>query len=127
MEETSSAHGGHRAMSDETIYKRDEKGKKVSKSLHPKHMRIRFKDKDIDVNRLITIGRDPKSDIVVKDDPLVSRKHALIEKEGSHYYIMDKGSTNGSYLNNNPLPRCERVRISPGDVIIVGKTKLEIL
>jgi pSer/pThr/pTyr-binding forkhead associated (FHA) protein len=114
-------------MSDETIYKRDEKGKKVAKGLQSKHMRIRFKDKNIDVNRLITIGRDPKNDIVVKDDPLVSRKHALIEKEGSRYYIMDKGSTNGSYLNNNPLPRCERVKISSGDVIIVGKTKLEIL
>jgi pSer/pThr/pTyr-binding forkhead associated (FHA) protein len=114
-------------MADETVYKRNEKGRAIARKLKPKGMRIRFKNKSVHINRVITIGRDEKNDIVVRDDPLVSRRHALIEQEGEDYYFMDKGSTNGSYLNNNPLPRAERVKIASGDVIVVGKTKLEIL
>jgi pSer/pThr/pTyr-binding forkhead associated (FHA) protein len=111
---------------DETVYKRGEKGREISKKVRAKSLRLKFKDRSINLNKLITIGRDERSDICIKDDPLISRQHALLEKEGEYYYIMDKGSTNGTYLNNNPLPKCERVRISSGDVITVGKTSLTI-
>lgn len=114
-------------MPDETIYKRGEKGKKISRSLKTKVGRIRFKDCNININKMISIGRDEVNDIVIREDPLVSRKHALVEKDGSDYYVMDKGSTNGTYVNNNPISSCERVRIHSGDAITVGKTKLEIL
>lgn len=114
-------------MRDETIYKRDEKGKAVSKKLKTISKRIRFKDRSININRTITIGRDEQNDIVIKDDPLVSRKHAFIEKKGEDYYILDKDSTNGSYLNNNPIPKGKRLKITSGDIIIVGKTRLEML
>jgi len=114
-------------MPDETIYKRDEKGRKIARNLRTRVARVRFKDRNININRMISIGRDEGNDIVIRDDPLVSRKHALIEKEGAEYYVMDKGSTNGTYVNNNPIGSCERVRIHSGDVITVGKTKLEIL
>jgi pSer/pThr/pTyr-binding forkhead associated (FHA) protein len=114
-------------MSDETIYKRDEKGRKVAKNLKTRVARVKFKDRNISISRIISIGRDGGNDIVIRDDPLVSRKHALIEKEGTDYFVMDKGSTNGTYVNNNPIGSCEKVRIQSGDVIVVGKTKLEIL
>jgi len=114
-------------MSDETIYKRGEKGKKVAKALKTGYMKLKFRDRSINISRMISIGRDENSNIVIGDDPLVSRRHALVEKEGDSYYLMDKGSTNGTYLNNNPIPKCERVKIKSGDVITVGKTKLEIL
>lgn len=114
-------------MPDETIYKRGEKGRKVSKKLKTTVAKLRFRDRSFNINRMISIGRDEKNDIVIREDPLVSRKHALIEKEGIDYYVMDKGSTNGTYVNNNPIGCCERVKIKSGDVIMVGKTKLEIL
>jgi pSer/pThr/pTyr-binding forkhead associated (FHA) protein len=114
-------------MPDETIYKRGEKGKKVSMALKTTVARIRFKDRNININKMISIGRDEVNDIVIRDDPLVSRRHALIEKDGSEYFVMDKGSTNGTYVNNNPIGSCERIRIRTGDTISVGKTKLEIL
>jgi pSer/pThr/pTyr-binding forkhead associated (FHA) protein len=114
-------------MPDETVYKRGEKGRKIAKELKESVARIRFKDRSFNIRRIISIGRDEKNDITVTDDPLVSRHHALIEKEGDHYFVMDKGSTNGTYVNNNPLPGCERVEVKRGDVITVGKTKLEIL
>ena len=114
-------------MPDETVYKRDQKGKKIAKELKPKNMRLRFKDRSINIKRTITIGRDNNNDVVIKDDPLISRRHATIEKEGPTYYVMDNGSTNGTYLNNNPIPRFEKVKIKKGDVITMGKTKLEIV
>lgn len=114
-------------MPDETIYKRGEKGRKVSKDLKTKVAQLRFKERNININKMISIGRDEANDIVIRNDPLVSRKHALIEKEGSDYYVMDKGSTNGTYVNNNPIASCDRVRVQSGDIITVGKTKLEIL
>ena len=114
-------------MPDETIYKRGEMGRKVSRGLKTTVARIRFKDRNININKMISIGRDEVNDIVIRKDPLVSRMHALIEKEGSDYYVMDKGSTNGTYVNNNPIGSCDRVRVHSGDVITVGKTKLEIL
>jgi pSer/pThr/pTyr-binding forkhead associated (FHA) protein len=114
-------------MPDETVYKRGEKGKKISKNLKTSVAKLRFKEQRININRMISIGRETSNDIVIRDDPLVSRKHALIEKEGDNYFVMDKGSTNGTYVNNNPIGACERVRVQSGDVITVGKTKLEIL
>lgn len=113
-------------MQDETVYKRDQKGKKIAKQLKPKSMRLKFKDRAIHIKRTITIGRDKNNDVVINDDPLISRRHATIEKDGPDYYIMDNGSTNGTYLNNNPTPRFEKVKIKRGDVITIGKTKLEI-
>jgi len=113
-------------MSNETIYKRDGKGREIARNVKAKSLRLRFRNRSININRMISIGRDERCEICIKDDPLVSRRHALLEKEGEHYYVMDKGSTNGTYLNKNPLPKCERVRITSGDVITVGKTSLVI-
>ncbi|MFW6182067.1 MAG: FHA domain-containing protein [Spirochaetota bacterium] len=113
-------------MSDETVYKRGEKGRKVSRSLKTRTAKLTFKNRSISITRLISIGRDPGNDVVLAGDPLVSRRHALIEKEGDRCFIMDKGSTNGTYVNNNPIPRAERVEIRSGDVITIGKTRLTL-
>jgi pSer/pThr/pTyr-binding forkhead associated (FHA) protein len=118
---------GEHEMPDETIYKRDDRGRKISKQMKTRHAMIRFKNRAIEIKRIITIGRDSTNDIVIKDDPLVSRKHALIEKEDNVYYITDKGSTNGTYVNNNPIPKCKKYRLKRGAVIQVGKTKLTML
>ncbi len=113
-------------MPDETIYKRGEKGRKVSRELKTRAAKLKFKNRSVSINKLISIGRDPGNDVTLAGDPLVSRRHALIEKEGDRYYLMDKGSTNGTYLNNNPIPRAERVEVRSGDVITIGKTRLTI-
>ncbi len=112
---------------DETVFKRDEKGKKVSRETETKVKRIKFREKNLELQRMIKIGRDDDNDIVIKDDPLVSRRHALIEQSGNEYYIQDKDSTNGTFVNNNPVPRGKKVQLSQGDVVMVGKTKLQIL
>ncbi len=55
------------------------------------------------------------------DSEIVSRIHADIRVEGDAYYIEDVGSSNGTYVNNAPLPVGSRYRLRPGDRIALGK------
>jgi hypothetical protein len=52
---------------------------------------------------------------------IVSRTHADIRVEGDAFYIEDVGSSNGTYINHNPLPSGNRHRLRPGDRISLGK------
>jgi pSer/pThr/pTyr-binding forkhead associated (FHA) protein len=52
---------------------------------------------------------------------IVSRIHADIRVEGDIYYIEDVGSSNGTYINNTPLPPGNRHRLRSGDRIALGK------
>jgi pSer/pThr/pTyr-binding forkhead associated (FHA) protein len=113
-------------MSDETVYKRGDKGRQVSRSLKTRAATLKFKNRSVSIATMISIGRDRGNDVVLSADPLVSHRHALIEKRKNRYYITDKGSTNGTYVNNNPLSRGKAVEIVSGDVITIGKTKLTV-
>jgi RNA polymerase subunit RPABC4/transcription elongation factor Spt4 len=55
---------------------------------------------------------------------VVSRAHANIRQEGDTYYIEDVGSSNGTYINNVPLPVGNRHRLKSGDRISLGKGDL---
>ncbi len=52
---------------------------------------------------------------------IVSRIHADIRVEADAYYIEDIGSSNGTYINNVPLPSGNRHRLRVGDRIALGK------
>jgi pSer/pThr/pTyr-binding forkhead associated (FHA) protein len=68
-------------------------------------------------NDLITIGRDPESNIIVLNDPTVSRRHAVIHRYGTAFTVRDVGSRNGTYLHQvkltteSPLPSNEEIQI----------------
>jgi pSer/pThr/pTyr-binding forkhead associated (FHA) protein len=55
---------------------------------------------------------------------IVSRVHADIRTEGDAFYIEDVGSSNGTYINNLPLPKGNRHRLRAGDRISLGKGDL---
>lgn len=55
---------------------------------------------------------------------IVSRIHADIRLEGDAYYLEDVGSSNGTYVNNMPLPPGNRHRLRVGDRIALGKGDL---
>lgn len=114
-------------MADMTVYKRDKKGKEIASNLNTRCSRVRFQGTDVELRRVIKIGRDPGNDILIKDDPLVSRRHAIIEQDGDALFLVDKESTNGTYVNNNPVPKGKKIRLQCGDVITVGKTKLTVM
>lgn len=55
---------------------------------------------------------------------IVSRVHANLRVEGDACYLEDVGSSNGTYVNNTPLPQGNRHRLRPGDRISLGKGDL---
>ena len=68
-----------------------------------------------------TIGRLPESDIVL-DDSGASRQHARIRASEGEFVLSDLGSTNGTYVNDEPVR--ERT-LEDGDRITIGETVLE--
>jgi len=68
----------------------------------------------------ITIGRDPKNDIVI-DNLAVSRFHTKITQQGNNYFVEDLQSGNGTFLNEQ---RIEKEILKHNDAITVGKHTL---
>src|SRR5712692_4757159 len=55
---------------------------------------------------LFTIGRKTENDLYLLDAS-VSRRHAEIVYEDGSYYLLDKGSKSGSYVNDRPVTRAQ--------------------
>ncbi len=55
---------------------------------------------------------------------VVSRIHADLRIEGDSVYIEDTGSSNGTYINHNVLPKGNRHLLRVGDRISLGKGDL---
>ena len=70
----------------------------------------------------IAVGKSPDNDLVIGDDPSVSRVHARLERMGPAWCITDLGSTNGTTVNGQRLfaPRT----LFDRDEIVVGRTRL---
>jgi phosphoserine phosphatase RsbU/P len=66
-----------------------------------------------------TLGRLPGQDLVL-NDPLVSRRHAVIVQQNGTYVIIDQKSTHGTFVNGN---RVERAELLPGDELHLGSLK----
>jgi pSer/pThr/pTyr-binding forkhead associated (FHA) protein len=73
-----------------------------------------------------TLGRRPENQIVIPD-PYVSGRHLEISYEEGMIYLRDLNSTNGTFLNDNRVPPGERVLLSQGDVLVVGKQRLKVV
>jgi len=66
----------------------------------------------------LTIGRTDDSSVVLDDEEL-SRVHASFHREGDRLWILDEGSTNGTFVNGKPVP-LSGSPLSNGDEIGVG-------
>ena len=53
----------------------------------------------------------------------VSHFHARISKECSEFYIEDLNSTNGTFVNDNPLPYRQRQLLKINDTIRFADVK----
>lgn len=74
--------------------------------------------KTVPCKSVLTIGRDKSSDIVL-GDLMVSRNHSMIRRIGSgDYYLIDGGSSNGSYVNQQRVTMPKLLK--HGDKITIG-------
>ncbi|MFV0251998.1 MAG: FHA domain-containing protein [Beutenbergiaceae bacterium] len=71
----------------------------------------------------ILIGRAPSSTLVLDDD-YSSQRHARIFPSDGTWYVEDLGSTNGTFLANNPVQAPTPVPL--GSPIRVGQTVIEL-
>jgi hypothetical protein len=70
------------------------------------------------------MGRGDAVDIRL-EDPFASSRHCEIVKQGNLYVIEDLGSTNGTYLNEEPLTGPQPLHV--GDRIRIGDTEFSYL
>ena len=63
------------------------------------------------------IGRVEGNEIV-NPDSRISRRHAVIQREGGRHVLVDLGSTNGTFLNGQRI--FKPARLKDGDVIVFG-------
>src|SRR5437762_1453976 len=71
---------------------------------------------------VITIGRAHDNQIVL-NDPKVSRQHAQIRPDEQGYSIVDLGSVNGTFVNEQRLSPFVLHLLRMGDIIRIGDTK----
>jgi len=73
---------------------------------------------------VVHLGRSPsQADIAFREDLTVSRQHANLMLEGSHYRLFDEGSTSGTWVNGRQVPEYG-VELADGDEIHLGAVHL---
>ncbi len=68
--------------------------------------------------RRSVLGRSRDADVQI-EDPNISRRHAEIVQEGSVWWVIDLGSTNGTEVNGR---RVTRARLEDGTQFTLGET-----
>jgi len=70
----------------------------------------------------MTIGREPSCEIPLSDIN-ISRKHARIEPMGRFYVVRDLKSTNGTWVNENPI---KMHLLKHEDIVRIGNYRLVV-
>jgi DNA-binding NarL/FixJ family response regulator len=70
----------------------------------------------------VAVGRDASNDVALPDDTTASRLHAVLERVGSGWCLIDLSSHNGTFVNDERISG-ERP-LHNGDDIRIGKTRL---
>ena len=69
-----------------------------------------------------SIGRHPQNAIRL-NDPEISKSHAIIEKRGANWFLVDQGSSNGTFVNGR---RISEAPITASDKIEMGAMVLRL-
>jgi pSer/pThr/pTyr-binding forkhead associated (FHA) protein len=75
----------------------------------------------------VTVGRDPRSDIVLSD-PTVSREHARIFCDQGQWWLLPARSASPTWVNGRRATPGQRVGVTDGDRLRFGfHTQLRLL
>jgi hypothetical protein len=69
------------------------------------------------------LGRSEENTIVL-DDTFISAEHAVIVERDGTWWLSDRGSTNGTAVNERQVHG--EVGLTPGDVVAIGDVRLKI-
>lgn len=73
-----------------------------------------------------TVGRRSTNDICITGDPFVSGQHAEVHFRSGEVFVVDIGSTNGTFLDGVKIaPNVERALVA-GEVVQFGKSRLTL-
>ncbi|MBA2489224.1 MAG: FHA domain-containing protein [Candidatus Limnocylindrales bacterium] len=77
----------------------------------------------IPLDAITSLGRDVNNSITV-DDGFVSAEHARLTFRGRAWYLEDRGSTNGTFVNGQPVQGV--VPVGYGDELQLGQVRLRL-
>jgi len=77
---------------------------------------------------VVLIGRTAPCELVLPDDPDMSRRHARLVRTGSSWTLEDMGSSNGTFFGEFQAEKklTEPTSIKEGDIFRVGLTRLKL-
>ena len=75
------------------------------------------------LDAVTSLGRDVNNSIVV-EDPFASSEHAVLTFRGRAWYVEDRGSTNGTYVNGSPVQGVAPMGF--GDELQVGQARFRL-
>jgi hypothetical protein len=110
---------------DEYTFEQIKRGSGQIQALKARVIEIKKRKSHLDADKVI-IGRSPDNDIVLYNK-MVSKSHACLYLTPSreYCYLVDIGSVNGTFLNNNKLAPHKEHQLADGDEISFGpETKL---
>jgi FHA domain len=87
---------------------------------------------EVELKETVSIGRDANNDLVM-ESPAVSREHAAIALRDGRWYLEDRGSFNGTFLNGTrlvpgtplPLRHADRIGIGTDTLIFSWPTQVD--
>ena len=74
----------------------------------------------MEFDKLVAFAKEKEIDFTIINNKAVSRRHAVIERINGTYYLMDKGSTNHTYLNGEMLDAENSYVLSDHDSIQIA-------
>ena len=68
----------------------------------------------------VRMGRSPDNDVILRD-PATSGHHARLERRGEAFWVVDLGSTNGTFVNGESI---QEKQLDHGDRVTIGQNSI---
>jgi NIMA-interacting peptidyl-prolyl cis-trans isomerase 1 len=83
---------------------------------------------DLNKKKYLTLGRNAKMSDIRLEHPSISRRHAMFGHGSSgNIYVMDLGSSHGTFVNDKKLKSKQREALHDGDVVRFGASTREYI